>query len=602
MASLVGCHGRPGLPLHVPQDAASTEATPADGPQDRPRTDNRPGDVPIGLPPDAPPPDAPPPDGPPSDKSELPPDAPPDAPPPDAPPAAYLHLVEGPMILIGYDGDSCSTGSPGDIWCGVIVPGAGLGSSELWVVDVDKAGASGPTTLSACEAAGSCKLLHKNLWHDTSSGANNVSPYVHRFEGDTLIFSADATSGAGERFAGRVLAWRPGWAAPRSITGAAGYQCYPTPRADNAGPYAYCYENIDSSSSPELKFDWTAGRVSEGGAPLPKQDSSICCEVGGVTKQSARFSPDNKWFVWSGRAAVADKETFWYKAADALDASPARTKLFDDGSSRVGFTGDGKRFFYLRKFDHAPMDPRGELVADAFPPTGMPTSVNAAVTWARPVDDGTVTDRGLYYLAGVAAGKGDLHMMRDSTSTSTDKLLAGGVCKVFEVAKSLDGILYAQNCDASSGHSDLYLLKIDPMTGGKLGNCSLTTAPQASLFAIKSFTDDGQWVYWATNIDTSVYVGDGMLTRSTTCSASKVASAVWSWEWLADDRVAWGQDSDGTTASLRLTTPAFPPGPSTSVQLGADITFSATRPSHRSLVYTVSKGVAGAQGLWVFAL
>ena len=65
-------------------------------------------------------------------------------------------------------------------------------------------------------------------------------PYVHGFEGDTLIFYADSASvKSDEAYLGPVRGWRPGMAAAQALTGGRGVVCVGHLRSDGV----LCIEN-----------------------------------------------------------------------------------------------------------------------------------------------------------------------------------------------------------------------------------------------------------------------------------------------------------------------------------------------------------------------
>lgn len=513
-------------------------------------------------------------------------------PPPTINPSAK-RITDERATLVGSGPNSCTNGPlPGDLWCAFYRPSSAIGKYELWAIDVTATAATG--ALANCKTGdGNCKKLSD----DVDVDGNGV--YAHGFYGRTLVFDSDATSTPGSHFVGTIRAWQPGWAAPQALTGPTGYLCVLT----RSGRYGWCYDSVDQSSLTSVTFDYLAGEVKESGAPLVKQDNVVCCEEAGVRKYSAQFSPDDAYFLWSGRHATTETEAFYWKAVGDLGDASKKTVWLADGSSRAFFAGDGKKAFYLKDFNHSTAGAAaGDLKMTPFPPGATPTDIADKVGAGAALHDGTGADRGIHYLRNLAAGKGELWVLRDDASPASKVKAADGACQVSGVSKSLGRMLFARTCTATVGLSDLYTIAIDPTTGAPGAECTLTTSGTATTFGLASLSDDGRWAFWADDVDTGIGVGTPKLTDSSSCTTTALGTTAWAWDPVRSNGFVMNDDSDGVTATIR--TVAVGPGMAGSpalVQAGAQVTYSVPAPSFKSLVYAMQTGDA-SDGLYVFTM
>src|SRR4029079_2188926 len=94
-----------------------------------------------------------------------------------------------------------------DRWCAFTKPATSLGNNELWVINATQAAAG--TVIKCNTTDPNCLRLTRGLLNDSQFRFR-----IHRFDGDTLIFS----EGVGGGPSGDIFAWRPGWTAPRKLT------------------------------------------------------------------------------------------------------------------------------------------------------------------------------------------------------------------------------------------------------------------------------------------------------------------------------------------------------------------------------------------------
>jgi len=162
--------------------------------------------------------------------------------------ALTQRIVEGEVSLVGSGLTACTNElpAPGDRWCAFSRAGQ-AGATELWVANVSQAIAKGP--VSCDEASKDCLRLTSNLWTGFQIWGPG-HPYSHRFDGDTLIFHADAPADVREPYEGPVYAWRPGWDAARRISSERGVVC----GGHRRSAAVYCVDALDVEVAPDGPF------------------------------------------------------------------------------------------------------------------------------------------------------------------------------------------------------------------------------------------------------------------------------------------------------------------------------------------------------------
>ena len=167
-----------------------------------------------------------------------------------ADPRLTRKIVDGVAGLVGGDWASCThaPGATSDRWCAFSKSLAPAPGTELWVINLSEAVRG---AIPVCNGSSSaCVKLTANLWTGTPLWGP-FHPSTHRFEGDTLLYHADQAPGGREPYQGAVWAWRPGWAAPRKITGDRGLQCH----VEHRSTAAFCLDNAVAERDPASPFD-----------------------------------------------------------------------------------------------------------------------------------------------------------------------------------------------------------------------------------------------------------------------------------------------------------------------------------------------------------
>lgn len=281
---------------------------------------------------------------------------------PDGVPAPW-PLVVGRAELAGNGETSCSHqkggGSSGDTWCAFKRPGAGAAVAELWVVNVTR---SLPGAGPACDGSSAdCLRLTERLW--TAEPILGPRPWdAHRFDGDTLIFHADALSDSESPYTGAIYAWRPGWQGPRRLASRA-YACYGHLRL----PLALCIDNIAYDGAAPLEYDLRVGSlngIDPGPLPLVERVRYSRAERQHGTRVG--LTSDGQYLVYT-TAASADAPTPGLRVARLGTAGTAPAEILPDVMSWE-LSGDGSTIFYLSGF----ADGLGTLAAADFPSGGNP--------------------------------------------------------------------------------------------------------------------------------------------------------------------------------------------------------------------------------------
>jgi hypothetical protein len=253
---------------------------------------------------------------------------------PPVPPAA-LHLPDGPARLVGGPPSSCSNPqSNGDRWCAFAVES----TAALWVVRLAHDAAP------RCDAIGpDCLRLTAHLWTGHPP-AGPIHPYSHRFDGDTLIFHADAASGPDAVYRGPVYAWRPGWSVGRPIADGVAVLCTGHPRL----PLVDCLE--DGAGSLRVSAGQLVDRDDLRLTPLgPFPRSRIGADADGDmdVPWQAGFSPDGAFFVFSTPEGGRPVETLRLVATADLGRVAPREIIRD--ATFWDFSADGARLYFLRR-------------------------------------------------------------------------------------------------------------------------------------------------------------------------------------------------------------------------------------------------------------
>jgi hypothetical protein len=395
-------------------------------------------------------------------------------------------LVEGPLSLVGSGITACTNGLPvtGDRWCAFSRETA-EGATELWVVNITAAIAQPP--IACDESSSACLKLTTTLW----TGAQlwgPMHPYVHRFDGDTLLFLADAPDNVRQPYEGPVYAWRPGWESARRVTSDRGALC----TGHRRSAAVFCIDALDVDPDAESvfgaplwqSFDLIAGHVDvppESALPLVER---IPVPDGDPQSFRAQLARTGDRLAYS--YPVAEQSTLRWVPLDTEEiATP--TRVLDDA---VGWmlAHDGNAVYYLRAFD--PETQLGELMVADFPTGANAQAIAPDVAHIDPVgavdDPQSDQDRGIGFDRWRPEGA-SFDFLADR-SMPTETVMVGVDLEAPRV--SPDGVhsLFYQ----SNGPS--WPVATVARNDGS-GRCTLNTELGAETYA-GTFSPDGQRVLW----------------------------------------------------------------------------------------------------------
>jgi hypothetical protein len=513
-----------------------------------------------------------------------------------ADPGLTRRLLSGPISLIGGGVSGCSHGETTERWCGFSRPStteAGS-ASELWVINVSKALAGGAVS---CDRDGpDCFRLTSKLF--TGSQLWGVYfPYADRFEGDTLIFYADAPDDVPDPYVGPVFAWRPGWTKARQLTSAGGGQCFAPHRA----AVAFCTESVVAQQNPDQlvpnvrALDLLAGPIDDpSGGPLPKVDQ-LAADGPARLEARARFSARGEYFAYSYFSEAREQETV--KIIGTVAAGRVAPSSGPLNAAQWEISHDATKIYYLQGVDRKLGElAEGTLMMADFPSGDSVTALRANVAsfellGARE-EVFSDLDRGVAFYTLGPQDSWTFSLMSDR-SRPGDVQQIGRQPEGAEVATDGRHAVYreSQDEDSYASHAD------------GTSTCRLTIDRRAETYGTH-FTDSGQRVTWIEYNRDDSGSEEGWYARPEDCSQkTKFGDYVTSYSLVGDDFVLFnGGDVEDRTTWLQFTplgkeptmTPLLPTiiveNPSTSARIGSgESTF---------VLYTLSS--PGDAGLYAF--
>lgn len=521
----------------------------------------------------------------------------PDRPPPEIS-AQAKRIVPGRARLLGGGLSSCSNQVPasgnGDRWCVYSQPGDSLGATELWVINLTKAVAG---TVKCDNTDPNCRRLSTTLWTG-QPGGGPAYPLSDRFDGDTLIFHADALSAQTDLYRGPVYAWRPGWQKPRKITGQNGILCTGHGRAE----VAWCIDNISPDTVMPTQFDITAG-------PLSDSDMTVLPKIARITptrsndarQWRATFNRSGDYFAYStGGAVIAEKEALYVlKTADA-GKPDMYTKIGDD-ISRWLISNNSQRIYYYKKYNYdVDGSPAGNLTVADLPLGNNERTLVGKVGAFLLLNDGTDADLGLGIFQNVVVGKGDLKFMKDITKPDQLVTVATNIAGA-TLSRDLRFTMFAKDFDDTTGTSDAFIAKNDGS-----GQCTLTTALTTDSSFGAPFNPGSGLAFWADKVDSDLGLGEGWLASPDNCGGKKkFATNVDFWFTVGDQGLIYTDEGDGDVANLKYaTTPGGKEWVTSNIvrvqdQIGR--IFALTLPNYDTAVFTIGNGGSDRVGIYAYS-
>lgn len=470
---------------------------------------------------------------------------------PNVSPGLIRLPIAGKAALVGTGLNSCTNQvpAPGDRWC-AFYREVELGRAELWVINVS-ALAKG-VSMQCVPGNAHCKRLTTNLWTGTPS-VGPSHPYAHNFEGDTLIFHADATSASTELHQGPIYAWRPTWSEPRQISTKKGITC----TGHFAAPVALCLDNIEPDETKPLEFDLLAGQLADAQAQgLPRIDRIHSSRSNDVSKWRGAFSRDGSQFCYSTGRTPTDGENLWCFPSSALPANALATgkrsnaPLITD-AAKWAFSRDTQKLYYLSGFNYSDQgSPSGVLTMADYPSGANPTRLATGVGAFIILSDGSNIDRGVGLFTDVVQNRGNFRLVRDRNVAGDGVLIASGVSKA-SLSGDLRYTYFSHNINDQTGLADAHVAQNATATQTTTAaSCTLQSNATTDLYG-SPFLDNAGLVFWADNVDPNVNVGTGMVANPETCT-SKITFAkdLDFWFTVGDRGLIWSDDTDIDNVSI----------------------------------------------------
>jgi hypothetical protein len=405
--------------------------------------------------------------------------------------ALTQRIVEGEVSLVGAGLTTCTNElpTPGDRWCAFSRAGQ-AGATELWVLNVSHALAEGPVTCDGTSAA--CLRLTSQLWTGFQVWGPG-HPYSQRFDGDTLIFHADAAADVREPYEGPVYAWRPGWDAARRISSERGVVC----AGHRRSPAVYCVDALDVDVEPNGQFsapfwhsfDLLAGTLdgTDGTEDPLRLVERIAFPTGDAQAFRARFTRLGDKLAYSSVLSGDSRQTLRW--VSLVDSGPFVTKTVLADAAQWELTHDGAAVYVLR--GHGRETPLGELALADFPSGENVQAIASDVDHVDLVGDAddslTDEDRGAGYARWTPDGEA-FHFIKDRTKPAATQRLASNAEGHLLAADGVHTLLFQ-----GLRPGDYPVAQIARNDGS--GACTLNREISAETYAGR-FSEDGTRAFW----------------------------------------------------------------------------------------------------------
>lgn len=504
--------------------------------------------------------------------------------------SSAIRLVPGRAHLVGTHESGCSNGTPGtgDRWCAFTQSGQQLGTTELWTMNITRALAG---TAIKCDGTDSnCRRLTTRLWTGQPSDGP-AHPTTHRFDGDVLIYHADADANL-KIYQGPIYAWKPQWTEPRRLTSGNGVTC----AAHFSADVALCITNIRNVEPPT--FDLTAGRIGTG--PLPLVAKIYPVRANQATQWKASFTRNGNWFAWStGSDALTERETLYVAKTDDLPeigTNPASAKRIEIAAdiSQWQISIDDQKWYFLREFNYDVQgEPSGTLTMSDFPLGGNEKVLAPNVGAFQLLFDGTEKDRGIGFFDNIVRGRGAFKIIKDRNNPMNVIRVVPNVSGVV-VSPDLRFALYNRDFDENTGLADVFIAKTDGTVP-----CTLTTSLEADVFG-KPFTFSGGLVFWADRIDLFTTVGEGFVANPDGCTNRRKWTDGMDFWFLHPYGMVFSDEGDGEVATLKHV--AIPGGSQmgTPVRVQSQIRrIFSLLPDFSGVIFEIGSGQAAVDGIYL---
>jgi hypothetical protein len=499
-----------------------------------------------------------------------------------------LRILDSTATLTGEGLSSCSHQEPpsgnGDRWCVFTKPGTRAGAAELWVMNVTAASSG---TVPVCDgSSAACVRMTANLWAAYPT-AGPSHPYSHAFDGDTLIFYADSSTGSSELHRGPVYAWRPGWSKPRQLSSANGLLC----RGHRLAAVAYCLDDVAGDPMKPDSFEVRAGVISDETAGLlPSLGRARPFRSDGSTSWQIDFSPAGDVLALSSPDPDPAVETL---RIAAMTGQPMLVEVLRDVTS-WSIANDGQRIYFLRQ--EAP--PLHELYHAAFPAPSTATKV------ATSVEDYVVAgsgprDEGVGYMTRVDAETREFRLARDPTRPSAAP-------KVFSFKDHIEDAQITPDVRFTEWRDADLVARV--VRNDDLSSCVLNTSVRLDATEPR-FLTNSRLVFWTENATVDLDRQDGFWSSPDDCrDKNRFAEGVYLVEEVVGERgLVFLDEYDATEdagtlkyAAVSIANDRWSLAPPVRIQAKAKPAVTLVGSKPLLLVFEKAAGEDGAAGTYLF--
>jgi hypothetical protein len=477
-------------------------------------------------------------------------------PPPPAANAMSKVLAGGRARMVGSIVDVCSNQVPasgnGDRWCALTLPDRVIGRTDLWVINATKA--TDGTVIKCDGTDANCLQMTTDVWTGQPMQVGLPTyPSTHRFDGDTLIFHANAPADQIE-YKGPIFAWRPGWPAPKQISGNAAFDCAAHPSAD-----AYiCEENTTDPMAPIVQFDLTAGKLSGTGPTTVARITPLRPGTGSAQSRISITRAGDS-LVWStGGTTTAEVETLYaLKFDDLADPVGRRVTVGTPGISRWVLSADNAKIYYFRQYNYPAVgtDPRGTLTMADFPSGLNEVTLLPNVVVFQALSTGPGVDGGIGFFDTLTTmGTATYKIIKDRAMPAAITTVVTGVPGILALSRDLQFLYFFRNADPVTPRlTDGYVVKTD----GISPPCTLSPTTTSDQYGT-SFTPNSQMVMWVDNVDINEQAGQGWVANPVDCTKRMFSQGIDYWFLHGNEGMVFSDSAMGAASKLKYVT--FPGG------------------------------------------
>jgi hypothetical protein len=396
-----------------------------------------------------------------------------------------VRLFGDQAVVTGDGGSGCTHQVPasgnGDRWCAIAKPSRNAPAlTELWVLNVTRAAAGAVPPCDGTSPA--CLRMTPNLWTAFPTGGPG-HPYSHAFDGDTLIFYANAKTNSTELHRGPVYAWRPGWAQPWQISSADGLLCYGHARA----AVAYCMDDLHGDPMHPDDFELRAGTLEDSAAgrgPLPSLGRVRIFRSDGAVAWQAGFSPAGDRFAVSSPDPDPAVETLRELPVGELGHAPPREIVRDLTSWQIAH--DGKVIYFMRGEGSSPGGrPLQALYTASYPAGASITRLAPAVRDYIPAGQ-DANEMGVGFLAQGDAEQVHFRLLRDTT-------MPDQAATLFSTTDDLEGVRISPDGRTTAWRDSLLVARM--VRHQDLASCVLNTTDQHHA-TMPQYLADSSLLFW----------------------------------------------------------------------------------------------------------